>query len=116
MFGKPVTPATVPTDTVIPFRFFDDTPLWTAFILYSMFVFDDVLDCGKLRGSLESLAMRDGWSRLGARLRKNVSDKKISGTEQTNTACRLKDILNIMSRLSSQSSAELSHTPIQPMI
>jgi hypothetical protein len=43
MFGTSPL-AKVPTDTVIPLHFFDDTPLWRAFILYSMFVFGDVLD------------------------------------------------------------------------
>ncbi|UKZ75596.1 hypothetical protein TrVFT333_003284 [Trichoderma virens FT-333] len=35
-------------------------------------VFDDVLDPEKLRGSLEGLVKREGWQRLGGRLRKNV--------------------------------------------
>lgn len=72
MFGKSSAPARVPSDTVVPFRFFDDTPLWRAFILYSTFVFDDVLDPSKLRDSLEALAKRDGWRKLGARLRRSV--------------------------------------------
>ncbi|TFB01512.1 hypothetical protein CCMA1212_006195 [Trichoderma ghanense] len=72
MFGRQVTPTTVPTDIVVPFRFFDDTPLWKTVILYSMFVFDDVLSPERLRDSLEKLAQRDGWTRLGARLRKNA--------------------------------------------
>lgn len=71
LFGKAI-PAKVPTDTVIPLYFFDDTPLWRAFILYSMFVFDDVLDCEALRKGLERLAKRDGWLKLGARLRCSV--------------------------------------------
>ncbi|KUJ12620.1 uncharacterized protein LY89DRAFT_757174 [Mollisia scopiformis] len=69
---KTAAPARVPTDTVIPLHFFDDTPLWRAFILYSMFVFDDVLDSQKLRHSLEALALKDGWRKLGARLRSNA--------------------------------------------
>ncbi|KAF4625251.1 hypothetical protein G7Y89_g12920 [Cudoniella acicularis] len=71
MFGKS-PPARVPTDTVIPVHFFDDTPLWRAFILYSMFVFDDLLDPQKLRDSLEALAQRQGWRKLGARIRRNT--------------------------------------------
>ncbi|KAI1632898.1 hypothetical protein F4809DRAFT_625518 [Biscogniauxia mediterranea] len=70
MFRKPASPAKVPTDTVVPLHFFDDTPLWRAFILYSMFVFDAVLDPVKLRNSLEALAKRDGWRKLGARMRR----------------------------------------------
>lgn len=72
MLGKLTVPAKVPTDSVIPFRFFDDTPLWKAFILYSMFAFDDVLEPEKLQRSLDTLVKHDGWHRLGARLRKNV--------------------------------------------
>ncbi len=71
MFGT-APPARLPTDAVIPLHFFDDTPLWRAFILYSMFVFDDVLDPQMLRDSLEILIRRDGWQKLGARLRRNV--------------------------------------------
>lgn len=56
MFGKSVASAKVSTDIVIPFRIFDDTSLWKAFNLYSMFVFDDVLDAERLRDSLEKLA------------------------------------------------------------
>ncbi|CZR51145.1 related to LysR family regulatory protein [Phialocephala subalpina] len=65
-------PARVPTDTIVPVHFFDDTPLWRAFVLYSMFVFDDVLDAEKLRDSLDTLARRDGWRKLGARMRRNA--------------------------------------------
>lgn len=36
-------------------------------------VFDDVLDPEMLRKALEGLVKRDGWQRLGGRLRKNVS-------------------------------------------
>jgi hypothetical protein len=72
MLGKPAAPTKVPTDSVIPFRFFDDTPLWKAFILYSMFAFDDLLDPEKLQRSLEALVKRNGWHKLGARLRRNV--------------------------------------------
>lgn len=59
-------------DSVMSLPFFDDTPLWRAFILYSMFVFDDVLNPDKLRSSPEGLIHRPGWRKLGARLRQNV--------------------------------------------
>ncbi len=72
MFLRSASPAKVDTDTVVPMHFFDDTPLWRAFVLYSMFVFDDVLDPQKLRSSLETLAACEGWGKLGARLRRNV--------------------------------------------
>ncbi|KAJ9133731.1 LysR family regulatory protein [Pleurostoma richardsiae] len=71
MFGKSAVPDTVPTDTIVPLHFFDDAAPWRNFILYSMFVFEDVLDPQKLRDSLEALATRDGWRKLGARLRRN---------------------------------------------
>ncbi len=80
MFGKSAAPSRVPTDTVAPLPFFDDTPLWRAFILYSMFVFDDVLDPQKLRDGLETLARSDGWRKLGARLRRNVRSSFPCGT------------------------------------
>ncbi|RSM00556.1 hypothetical protein CDV31_011722 [Fusarium ambrosium] len=64
-------PEVVPGDKVLPLHFFDDTPVWRSFILYSLFVFEDVLDTDKIRHSLEELAQRDGWQKLGARLRRN---------------------------------------------
>jgi len=80
MFVNSATTAGRPadTDTIIPLHFFDDTPLWRAFILYSMFVFDSVLDPEKLRHSLESLAQREGWRKLGARMRRNVRYQRIN--------------------------------------
>ncbi|KAF4462971.1 hypothetical protein FALBO_10206 [Fusarium albosuccineum] len=72
MFGWGTTPPPkVPGDKVLPLHFFDDTPVWRAFILYSMFVFGDVLDPDKLHHGLEELVRRDGWQKLGARLRRN---------------------------------------------
>jgi hypothetical protein len=61
-----------PADRIVPLNFFDDGPLWRAFILYSMFVFEEVLDAAKLQTSLERLVHKDGWWKLGARLRQNV--------------------------------------------
>lgn len=62
---------------VFPLRYFDDTPLWRAFVLYYMFVFDSVLDPEKLKSSLELLASRQGWMKFGARIRKNVKLRAI---------------------------------------
>ncbi|KAI1879838.1 hypothetical protein JX265_001459 [Neoarthrinium moseri] len=76
MFRRSAPPTRVPTDTVIPFRYFDDTPLWRSFILYSMFVYDEVLDPERLRNSLEELARRDGWQKIGARLRRNFTTER----------------------------------------
>lgn len=74
LFGGRKAPAKVETDEVIPFRYFDDTPVWRSFILYSMFVFDDVLDVDRLHACLRELVEEPGWRKLGARLRTNVSD------------------------------------------
>lgn len=73
MFRRPrVAPAKVDSDEVVPISFFDDTFLFKTFVLHSIFVFDDVLDVQKLGDALETLARRDGWRKLAARLRKNV--------------------------------------------
>jgi hypothetical protein len=60
------------TDRVVPLHYFDDTPLWRAYILYSTFVFDCPMDVAKLHASLQRLARKEGWWKIGARLRKNV--------------------------------------------
>ncbi|CAI0646137.1 unnamed protein product [Colletotrichum noveboracense] len=70
IFG-PSVPAAVSTDSVTPLHYFDDTPIWRSFILYSLLVFDEVLDAETLRSSLERLTCREGWRKLSARLRKN---------------------------------------------
>jgi hypothetical protein len=72
LFGSS-SPAPVLTDKFVPFHFFDDGPVWRAFILYSLFVFDHALDAEKLHSSLERIVHKDGWEKLGARLRYNVS-------------------------------------------
>ncbi|KAH7139570.1 hypothetical protein B0J11DRAFT_517104 [Dendryphion nanum] len=63
---------TSPPDVIVPLHTFDDGPLHCAFVLYSLFVFEDALDVRKLRDGLERLVQRDGWQKLGARLRKDV--------------------------------------------
>lgn len=65
-------PARIPTDTVIPVRFFDDTIIFRTFTVYNMFVYDDVLDVEKLHSSMTRLVSRPGWNKLGARLRRNA--------------------------------------------
>ncbi|KAF4815652.1 Transcriptional regulator sdnM [Colletotrichum siamense] len=70
IFG-PSVPAAVSTDSVTPLHYFDDTPIWRSFILYSLLVFDEVLDADTIRSSLERLTCREGWRKLSARLRKN---------------------------------------------
>ncbi|KAK1246811.1 hypothetical protein MKX08_000613 [Trichoderma sp. CBMAI-0020] len=75
MFGflssPPKAPQRVPTDLVVPVGFFDDTIIFRTFVLYTLFVFDDVLDPERLRTSLERVVSRPGWNKLGARLRRN---------------------------------------------
>lgn len=66
-------PARVPTDRVIPVHYWDDSPLYRRIALYNLKVFDDVLDPEKLRTSLEHLVSQTTWSKLGGRLRKDVS-------------------------------------------
>lgn len=65
-------PPRVVTDRIVPLHFFDDTIVWRSFVLYSLFVFDCVLDAEKLHASLGRLVNKDGWWKLGARLRRNV--------------------------------------------
>lgn len=49
-----------------------DVFMLTRTLLHTMFVFDDVLDPTRLGDALEELARRDGWRKLGSRLRKNA--------------------------------------------
>ncbi|KAL2173568.1 uncharacterized protein P884DRAFT_211360 [Thermothelomyces heterothallicus CBS 202.75] len=71
LFGPPTAPQRVPSDHVVPVGFFDDTIIFRTFVLYTLFVFDDVLDVEKLRSSLERVVARPGWKKFGARLRRN---------------------------------------------
>lgn len=71
-FGRKA-PARVPTDTVVPLRYWDDNVALKSLVVFSLSRFDEALDAGKLHSSLERLISRKGWRKLGARLRKNVS-------------------------------------------
>ncbi|KAK4221654.1 transcriptional regulator sdnM [Podospora fimiseda] len=75
--SKPVAPATVPTDTIIPLNTLDDTNVNKAIGMNFGMRFDDVLDPEKLSSSLEKLLQRKDWGRLGARLRLNPQTKKL---------------------------------------
>lgn len=75
---KPQGPPRVPTDKVVPMYDADDNAVNRAIIMLFMMKFDDVLDPEKLRSSLEKLLNRDGWRKLGARMRLNVSSTKKS--------------------------------------
>ena len=69
---RPVAPAIVHTDTIIPLHYFDDNDINRAWVMHLMLRFDDVLDPEKLRVSLVRLINTGNWRKLGARLRKNV--------------------------------------------
>lgn len=71
LFGREA-PARVETDLVIPVGFMDDNPLMKRIALYNLHVYDDVLDPEKLREALDRLVRRDGWGKMGARLRSTV--------------------------------------------
>lgn len=60
-------------DKVVPLGIFDDTFLTWDVVYYTMFLFDDAMDVSRLRDGLESLVERDGWRKLGARIRRSVS-------------------------------------------
>jgi hypothetical protein len=70
---KPVPPATVATDKIIPLNLFDDNMIFRSMVLDFTLRFDDVLDAEKLRSGLARLLEIGGWRRLGARLRLNVN-------------------------------------------
>ncbi len=61
-----------PADRVVPLHFFENSLLVQGNNMAVSLVFDDVLDPEKLRSSLEGLIKREGWQRLGGRLKKDV--------------------------------------------
>ncbi|CAI4211666.1 unnamed protein product [Parascedosporium putredinis] len=65
----------VATDTVIPLHSLDGNHINASILLYCLLRFDDVLDAEKLRAALQKLLDRDGWRKLGARLRINDTGK-----------------------------------------
>ncbi|KAG7046645.1 ankyrin-2 ankyrin [Colletotrichum scovillei] len=78
IFSKtaPKAPATVATDTIIPLNPNDDTALNRGIVMGFMMRFDNVLNPERLHSSLTKLLGREGWRKLGARLRLN-SQKKL---------------------------------------
>lgn len=66
---------TVPTDTVLPVYYFDDTPLLRNSVQCLTLRFNDALDAEMLRGSLSRLLERPGWRKLGGRIRINDNGK-----------------------------------------
>lgn len=71
LFGHKSIPP-VPSDTVQPLHFFENSLLVQGNNMAVSLVFDEVLDAEKLRGALEGLVKRKGWTRLGGRMRRNV--------------------------------------------
>ncbi|KAK2037423.1 hypothetical protein LZ31DRAFT_481325 [Colletotrichum somersetense] len=74
-FSRWKTPPTVPSDTVIPLNSSDDTAILRSVCLVITYRYDDVLDPEKLRRALERLVDRDGWRKVGGRLRLNKEGK-----------------------------------------
>ncbi|KAL4799578.1 hypothetical protein BDV19DRAFT_261542 [Aspergillus venezuelensis] len=76
-FGRKPVQAPVPGDRVLPLHFFENSLLVQGNNMAVSLVFNEVLDANKLRDSLEGLVKREGWERLGGRLRRNASTGKI---------------------------------------
>ncbi|KAF9882812.1 GTPase-activating protein [Aspergillus nanangensis] len=73
-FGR-TRPETVPTDRVIPLRYWDDLHYLRSLCHDFTFRFDDVLDAAKLEAALDGLMNLGDWGQLGARLRLNKNGK-----------------------------------------
>lgn len=71
-FGRPPAVGRESADKVMPLHYFENSLLVQGNNMAVSLIFDDVLDPEKLRLSLESLIKREGWQRLGGRLKKNV--------------------------------------------
>jgi hypothetical protein len=76
LIGKRPRPARVHTDEVFPTHFLDDTPGNRSFVLVWTLRFNDVLDADMLHSSLSRLLEKEGWRKMGGRLRMNVSSPK----------------------------------------
>jgi hypothetical protein len=64
--------AKMPDDEVVPFRFWDEYDVVQKIVMEVTLRFDDVLDAGKLKSSLERLLEIGEWRSMGARFKKNV--------------------------------------------
>ncbi|PGH15074.1 hypothetical protein AJ80_05699 [Polytolypa hystricis UAMH7299] len=73
LFGRKPAVEPVVSDRVLPLHFFENSLLVQGNNMAVSLVFDNVLDPEKLRQALEGLVKREGWQRLGGRLRKNAS-------------------------------------------
>ncbi|KAE8141774.1 hypothetical protein BDV38DRAFT_295617 [Aspergillus pseudotamarii] len=74
IFGR-TRPATIPTDRIVPLRYWDDLHYLRSLCHDFTFRFDDVLDASKLEAALDRLMETGNWGQLGARLRLNDSGK-----------------------------------------
>ncbi|CRK18324.1 hypothetical protein BN1723_002461 [Verticillium longisporum] len=68
-------PPIVETDTVYPLHRQDDQAFYRQMNLVWLLRFEDVLDVDKLRLALAKLLERDGWRKIGGRLRINSKGK-----------------------------------------
>jgi hypothetical protein len=82
-------------DEVVPFRFWDRQDVVQKIVMEFTFRFDDILDTGKLKSSLERLLEIGEWRGLGARFKKNVSCEmsqanweSLPSLHLTNTTCQ----------------------------
>lgn len=71
LFGRK-RPAIVPTDRVIPLRYWDDLDYLRSICHAFTLRFDDALDVPKLETALLRLMEIGDWGQMGARLRLNV--------------------------------------------
>ena len=60
-------------DDVYPVHYYDDDAMLRSIMVLWSFVYNDVLDAEKLHSSLARLLEKEGWRKLGGRLRLNVS-------------------------------------------
>ncbi|KAJ5388992.1 Transferase [Penicillium cataractarum] len=67
-------PKTVPTDDIIPLRFWDTALCMRGTVIDISLKFDDCLDISKIRAALDELFKLDNWKQVGARLREHVCD------------------------------------------
>ncbi|KAJ5734371.1 Transferase [Penicillium malachiteum] len=74
LFGSKIVEP-ISDDKIVPLHFFEDSLLVQGNNMAVSLVFEEVLDPEKLRSSLEGLVKKEGWQRLGGRLRKNASGK-----------------------------------------
>lgn len=81
---KPLPPARVPTDEVLPMFDFDARPQVRNIIIGWTLRFDDILDADRLGVALCQLLEIGDWRKLGGRLRRRVSwnGQRISDAEQ----------------------------------